>query len=234
MSRSKAVAAAAFLLLVGTISTAVCGVENVGGLFAIGTSARAQGMGGAFCALADDGSAAFYNPAGLSWQHGIEMSSLFVQQFGGVAYGTVTVAVPYAGFSVSFLDSGPIPTNDGSVRYASQGVAGSIGVPIGPLGLGVRWRFFRLSSPSSGQGWAVDPAILVVTKSVRIGLMVEGLFSVPVTYESRAEEAFGRSLRIGAALVFEPTRSVLWNATFEASGLFSALAKLAVGLETWI
>ena len=234
MSRNKAVAAVGILLLAGAIPMAVWGVENVGGLFAIGTSARAQGMGGAFCALADDEGAVFYNPAGLSWQHGIGLSSLFVQQFGGVAYGTVTVAVPYAGFSVSFLDSGPIPTNDGSVRYASQGVAGSIGVPVGPLGLGVRWRFFRLSSPSSGQGWAVDPAILVVTESVRIGLMVEGLFSAPVTYESREEEAFGRSLRIGAALLLEPTRSVLWNATFEASGLFSALAKLAVGLETWI
>ena len=234
MSRNKAVAAIVIVLLAGAIPMAVCGVENVGGLFAIGTSARALGMGGAFCALADDEGAVFYNPAGLGWYSGIGLSSLFVQQFGGVAYGTVTVAVPYARFSVSFLDSGPIPTSNGSTRYASQGVTGSIGVPLGPVGFGVRWRFFRLSSPSSGQGWALDPALLVMTETVRIGLMVEGLFSVPVSYESGAEETFGRSLRLGAALRLEPVRSVRWNATFEASGLFSGLAALAVGLEAWI
>jgi len=41
---------------------------------------RAQGMGGAFCAVADDGSALFFNPAGISFQPGttFQMDSLVV------------------------------------------------------------------------------------------------------------------------------------------------------------
>jgi len=222
------------LLLVGVIAFVTAGVENVGGIFSIGTSARALGLGGAFCALADDEAAAFHNPAGLSWYKGIGLSSLFVQQFGGIAYGTVTVALPYVGFSVALLDSGPISTGDGSFRYASQGVSASFGIPVGPVGIGGRWRFFRVSSPMSGQGWVLDPALIVVTETVRIGLLFEGLISSPMAYESGAEEAFGQSLRLGAALKLEPTRGVSWNASFEASGLFTALAQLAAGLEAWI
>jgi len=34
---------------------------------------RAMGMGGAFAAVADDGSALFYNPAGIAFQRGFRM-----------------------------------------------------------------------------------------------------------------------------------------------------------------
>ncbi|MBI2820936.1 MAG: hypothetical protein HYX74_01805, partial [Acidobacteria bacterium] len=42
--------------------------------------ARAMGMGGAFVSIADDGSALFYNPAGIAFQKGLrlEMDSLVV------------------------------------------------------------------------------------------------------------------------------------------------------------
>ncbi|MGB2982352.1 MAG: hypothetical protein WBC63_00650 [Candidatus Bipolaricaulia bacterium] len=233
MSRWARVVAIASLIAVASVGPALA-VENVGGIFAIGTSARAQGLGGAFCALADDEGAVFHNPAGLSWYSGVGLSSLFIQQFGGVAYGTVTLAAPYVGFSASFLDSGTIPTDEGSFRYASQGITGSLGIPIGPVGIGLRWRFLRVSSPASGQGWALDPALMVVAEGIRIGLLYEGAFSSPISYASGTEEAFGRSLRLGAALQLEPAHGVLWNAAFEAVGLFSSTSSLAVGLETWI
>lgn len=222
------------LLLTGGIVSPAVAVENVAGLFAIGASARALGLGGAFCALADDEGGVFHNPAGLGQLEGINLSTLFVQQFGGVSFGTVTVGVPYVGVSVLVLDSGLIPTADGSIRYSSQGVVGSAGVPLGPVGLGVRWRLFRLSSPFEGQGWALDPAVLIATETIRIGFIFEGAISSPVAYEGGAEEAFDRSLRLGAALALEPADDVRWNATFEAGGLFSGGADLAAGLEAWI
>ena len=52
-----------------------------GSAFAINElGARAQGMGGAFTSIADDGSALFYNPAGIAFQKGLklEMDSLVV------------------------------------------------------------------------------------------------------------------------------------------------------------
>jgi len=208
--------------------------ENAAGLFGIGASARALGLGGAFCALADDEGAVFHNPAGLPALEGLALSSLFVQHFGGVAYGTATLAIPYVGLSGFFLDSGPIPIDGGSIRYASQGLAASAGLPIGPAGVGLRWRFYRVSNPIRGEGWALDPALLIVVDGLRIGFLYEGALSSPIAYESGTEETFEQALCLGAALTLEPGQGVLWNAVFEASGLFSPTASLAAGLEAWI
>ncbi len=222
------------LVLAGATATTMPAAENVAGLFAIGASARALGLGGAFCALADDEGSVFHNPAGLGWLEGLNLSTLFVQQFGGIAYGTVTLAVPYVGFSAMFLDSGAIPTDGASIRYTSQGVVGSLGIPIGPIGIGARWRFFLLSSPFEGQGWSLDPAILVATDGVRIGFLYEGAFSSPISYDGGAKESFDQSLRLGAAVTLEPADEVIWRATVEAAGLFSGRGTLTGGLETWI
>jgi hypothetical protein len=212
----------------------VSAVENVGSLFDLGTSARVLGLGGAFCAVADDESAVFYNPGGLARQERIGVTSMFVQHFGGVAYGSITVALPYVGFSALFLDSGPIPTAGGTTRYASQGVTASLGVPIGPVAVGARWRFFRVSAPTSGRGWAIDPSVLLDVGGVRVGLLWEGPLSAPVEYVSGPDEPFERSLTLGAALRLEPMEDVVWNMSFQASRLFAASSALAMGLEAWI
>jgi len=208
--------------------------EGVGSIFALGSSGRALGMGGAFLALADDEGCVLYNPAALGWYEGIGLTSLVASGFGGIVHGVVGFAVPYLGADVVFLDSGAIPTGSGSFRYASQGVVGAAGIPIGPVAIGVRGRWLRVSSPIEGSGWAVDPAILVATGSIRVGLMVEGALSEPVVYGSGAEEGWDRTVRLGAALTLAPSADVLWSASFEAIDLFSTSAHLAAGLEAWI
>jgi hypothetical protein len=231
---SKRAIVALGVLVWCAVSVTAFAAENVAGIFAIGTSARALGLGGAYCALSDDEGAVFHNPAGLARLNGIGISSMFVQEFGGVAYGTAAVALPYVGFAAAFLDSGAIPTSSGTTRYSSQGISASLGFPFGPLGFGARWRFFRVSSPTSGRGWAIDPALLLDAEGVRIGLLYEGLLSAPVEYSSGPSEAFERSLTLGAALTLDPIDDVRWNASFQASRLFSASAALAFGLEAWI
>ena len=65
-----------------------------GSAFAINElGVRAQGMGGAFTSVADDGSALFYNPAGIAFQKGlqIQMDSLVVV---GLFRYTPTIAPP--------------------------------------------------------------------------------------------------------------------------------------------
>jgi len=231
MNRRPILVTAVALLATALAAT---GAENVAGIFGIGTSGRALGLGGAFAALADDEGAVFHNPAALGRYSGIGVSSLFARQFGGVSYGSLTVAVPYGGLAVSFLDSGAIATSDGVIRYASQGIVGSVGLPVGPVSFGVRSRFFRLSAPSTGHGWSIDPALLVETSIVRVALLYESALSSPVEYESGASEAWTQSLRLGVAVTLTPAQGVLWNATFEAAGLFSSLAHVALGLEAWI
>jgi len=225
-------AAVALILVLTGFSAAA--TENVGGLFNIGSSARGQGLGGAYSALVDDESATLYNPAALGRYKGIGLSSIFARQFGGVAYGSVGFAAPYVGIDFLFLDSGPIAAGEGAFSYSSQGIVAAAGIPLGNAGFGIRWRYFHVASPFSGSGWAIDPAFLVVTDTLRVSILYEAAVSKPVGYSTGGSDPWDSSIRIGLALTLSPASDVRWNATFEASGLFSSAAALSAGIEAWI
>lgn len=221
-------------VIIGAMAVPAGAYEGVGNLFSLGSSGRGLGIGGAFMALADDEGSVLYSPAALGWYRKFGITSLLASGFGGTAHGVIGFAMPYFGVNAFLLDSGSIPTNDGSFHYASRGVVASLGVPIGPVALGVRGRLLRVSSPTRGSGWAVDPALLVSTGAIRAGLMFEGALSGPVVYETGSDEGWDRSIRLGTSITLSPSPGVSWSASFEAVGLFSTSPHLAAGLETWI
>ena len=222
------------LLTVSTIAWSGWGIEFTGSAFDLGASARGLGLGGAFTALVDDETAVIHNPAALGKFTSVGLSSLYVRQFGGISYGSVSIAMPWFGINMSLVDSGLIPSVQGAFRYTSQAITLSGGVPIGPVGIGLRWRYLHISAPSSGSGWTIDPALLVDAGRIRVAAMLESAFSAPVSYESGASESFNPSLRLGVAAILSPSPDVWWNAAFEASGLFTSQVGFAAGLETWI
>ncbi len=232
MNGFRGLALVALILLLSAFSAGA--VENVGGLFDIGISARGEGLGGGYSALVDDETAVLYNPAALGWYKGLGLSSIFTRQFGVASYGSIGLAGSYVGIDLLFLESGPISSGDDTFNYASQGIVAAIGIPLGNAAVGIRWRYLNVSSPFTGSGWAIDPAILVVTDTVRVALLYEGAASAPVGYSTGGSDPWESSLRLGLALTLSPTPGVLWNATFEASGLFSSASALSGGIETWI
>ncbi len=232
MKRWAVVLVAVGLLMMG--SAQLVAVEGVGAIFSLGSSGRALGMGRAFLALADDEGSVLHNPSGLGRYEGVGLTSLVARGFGGTVHGAIGLVVPYFGVSVLVLDSGPIPTEAGTLRYASQGVVGAIGLPMGPVSFGVRGRLLRVSSPVEGSGWSVDPAILVSTGSIRAAVMVEAAASSPMVYATGTSEAWEPSVRVGAGFSVSPSDDVVWNATFEAAGLFTSLPQATAGVEAWI
>jgi hypothetical protein len=78
-----------------------------------GVGERAQGMAGAFVAVADDASAVFWNPAGLGWPTG----SIFDAQF-GVADKTVFFAAALPSLGLSYYR---LPTVSPSERRQNEG-----------------------------------------------------------------------------------------------------------------
>jgi hypothetical protein len=66
-------------------SPALAGGKYAAEFLRIGVGARALGLGGAFVAIADDGSAPYWNPAGLACAARPEMLFMHAEQFGSIA-----------------------------------------------------------------------------------------------------------------------------------------------------
>jgi len=228
------IALALILIVVAAASWSGWSVGFTGAAFELGASARGLGLGGAFTALVDDESAVIHNPAALGQLTTVGFSSLYVSQFGGIAYGSISVAMPWVGLNLALLDSGLISSLQEDFRYASQAITISGGIPIGPVNLGIRWRYLHISSPIPGSGWSIDPAILINAGSIQVAALLESAYSVPVSYDSGTDESFDPSLRLGIAATLSPSPDVWWNAAFEASSLFAGQAQFAAGLEAWI
>lgn len=207
---------------------------GVGALFDLGVSASSLGVGGARAAFRDDTAAAALNPAGLAWVDGVGIESLYVSQFGGVAYGAVAFAAPYLGVAASLVDSGWIPSGDSGFRFAAQGIAAAGAVPLGPVALGTRCRFVRVGAPFGGHGVALDAALLVELGTVRVGAICDAIASLPMVYDGDLREAWRAELSFGAALTLTPMDEVVWTITTDVDGILRGPWRAIGGLEVWI
>jgi len=83
-----------FWLLPATVG-AQAKVGTTGAQFLeLGVSARAMGMAEAFTAVADDISAVYYNPAGLTSLYGREVAATYINMPADVGYGFVAFGMP--------------------------------------------------------------------------------------------------------------------------------------------
>lgn len=106
------------ILIAGLTPSEVAAQAKVGTTGAqfleLGVSARSMGMGGAFTAVANDVSAVYYNPAGLTSLLGTEVMATYVDMPAGVQYGFVAYGLPLEsvggvlGFAMYALTSGPM------------------------------------------------------------------------------------------------------------------------------
>jgi len=100
------------------ISTPIFAGRYAGDFMMVGSGVKALGMGGAFSALADDGSAIYWNPAGLSLQRDSEVSAMHAFLYGGLAsYNHFTYVQPLPnevtiGFNVTRLSVSSVPYFD--------------------------------------------------------------------------------------------------------------------------
>lgn len=84
--------------------------EYAGEFMAIGVGARALAMGGAFCAVADDASSVYWNPAGMATMKGVEVSSIKLIDQSGIDSNYTYLSMAYniggkeGAFGLSFLN----------------------------------------------------------------------------------------------------------------------------------
>lgn len=216
------------------LSLGALAAGDIGALFDLGTSARSLGVGGARVAFPDDVAAVSLNPAALAWVRDLGVASLYVEQFGGVGYGSLEFSAPYMGLGVSFLDSGWIASGATQFRYASQSFSCAAAVPIGPVALATRWRFLRVGSPYEAHGWAFDAAMLVRFGDVRAGAIMDSAVSSPVVYQGGETEPWRRDIALGASWMTEPFDDVRCALAADVSGVLTGAWRLVGGIEAWV
>ncbi len=155
----------------------------------LGVSARAMGMAEAFVAVADDISAAYYNPAGLTYLYGREAAFTYIKMPADINYGFAALGLPLEsiggvlGIGMYALSSGTIdetdhfraPTgrtfvwNDFSLavsysRYLTDRF--SIGITVKYIG--------EFVHDYSASGWAADVGTLYNTgfRGFKIGMVI--------------------------------------------------------------
>jgi hypothetical protein len=151
-------------LLAATLPLTVCeAVDKYAGEFLkLGVGARALGMGGAFASVADDASAIYWNPAGLTFLRQGQAMGMHAEHFGGeIGHDFLTVAYPLRG--AGRADEGIVAigwdrvavddievTLDGLLDYGQDGVPGTgdLGENDGDYTLGETFDYskFRMES----------------------------------------------------------------------------------------
>lgn len=100
--RGKIGIIAAALVLGGWTAEESQGTRYAGEFLEIGVGGRALGLGGAYCALADDPSSFYWNPAGLARVPGISIWGMYANQFGTLGdplaqHSVLGIAIPITG-----------------------------------------------------------------------------------------------------------------------------------------
>jgi hypothetical protein len=225
-ARSGARPAAALLATLSLLVLAdgALATRYAGEFLRIGAGARALGMGSAFAGLADDGTAAFWNPAGLATLPQRQVNAMHAEQFGSIVqYDFVSYATPIGGpgkprqgLAVSLLRLGvsDIPDTRG-LEILDQNGNGVFDYPEDRL-LVDESRFVFDSDN--------DVAILLgYAREVRPGLSLGGTFKVVRQWlgDSLRSNGFGADLgalwvgprgwSAGAILRDATTTQILWN-----------------------
>lgn len=107
-------------LLLATVSPSFASDKGAGTTAAnflkIGIGARAASMGGAFTALADDGTSLYWNPAGLCQVENTQVLATYNMHFQEINQGYLSLAFPMlggtAGVAFSYVDMGRIEGRD--------------------------------------------------------------------------------------------------------------------------
>lgn len=208
-------AVARSFLLVAVILPAqislLCAAQSSSAQFLrLGFGARAIGMGEAFTAVADDGAALYYNPAGLAGESaGKDFSFSHALHVQGTAVSQISFSQrPYA-FALTWFSAGQLEGRDananitGNFTARDMAVSAGRGFALGNLKAGISGKFISQKIKNSGAAaFASDLGLLYIFPGTpyTLGASVSNLgtkvkfdeesFPLPLTFKAGAAAAF--------------------------------------------
>lgn len=217
------------LLLLGT-SIIAEDYSNVASFWDLGMGARPLAMGGAFVGLADDGSALFFNPAGLAWSDGFSILSSGEIRPYTASYGQVSACVGNLGVGIHYFDFGEVPETDefgnviGAFSYRNYRVIAGTGITASDLpyisdmplagsiafGLSVKLLVVNTLEAGDAVAFAVDLPFLMRVESppfgqpyitrFAYGVLLQNVLGAPISYESGHSEDWIKKVILGGSI----------------------------------
>ncbi len=174
----------------------------------MGVGARALGMGGAFTAISDDATAAYWNPAGLIKIENIEATFMYAANMGvdrQLNYFAYTHWLGMGGLGISWLNAGlsDMPWRDdvgdllGTKDFAANAIMFSYGMEMGNLMVGATAKILHEDvMDGANTGFGLDlGGMFGVTDNVTAGLMIRDIGSQYGDVDVPLNWRFGTAVR---------------------------------------
>lgn len=178
-------------IIVGSLTAAVSVANEtaVTPFLNIGISARAIGMGDAFCGLANDGSAVFYNPAGLNQRRDTEIlfayNHLYLDTYQG-AFGlarkigkrrSIGLAMSYLQTKNIEARTGPTDEPESFISASNALLSLSYAQTVATrfrIGLGLKTIYEKLHEESAN-AFAFDMGTMYTIRNFGVGIAVQNI-----------------------------------------------------------
>ncbi len=230
--------------------------EYAAEMLSIGVGARPMAMGGAFVAVANDATAAYWNPAGLCFIRTMEMSTIHrsegTRELSGVGYDFFNVAVNmrgYGAWAVSYITHsvGDIPhtsavpsdgkpyTDLGVFQAQDNALLVSGGRRVGDLiavGGSLKYLWSKIFT-AKATGFGMDAGLLVKPwKKFSVGLNVQDIGG-SVSWSNtptNPKDSIPVNVKVGTAFIQRVRRHMI-GVSFDVDTKYNPI--LRYGLEYW-
>jgi hypothetical protein len=225
---------AALLLAACLFATAAPTVVVAGTSEQVPLGARAIGMGGAFSAVTDDGTALFWNPAGLVQLGHQELGFTRADLYGtGIVENCATFVLPLSYRSAAAIDWYHSGFDDDELAFGENRFDLAYAYRFTPsFAAGITGKFLTRgidldgSTVRQGRGTGMDLGILVAPiERLRIGLVAQDVTGTRLHYtEGGANVVYPRNLRLGGSWSFRDGSTVAMDVD----------DRIHLGAEAWI
>ncbi len=176
--------------------------------------ARPAALGASYIALADDGYAAYWNPAGLPGLRHQEINTMRADLFGtGFLTSYLSYAIPFNdryGAAVDWVNQG---FDDSELAYSQNRLGFALGTRFNDwlaVGGSAKWYRFDaglegignpLDFSGTGSGWGFDASLLLKPfAGISLGLLSQDLTGTEITYNNGlSQPLYPFKMRLGAA-----------------------------------
>ena len=210
--------------------------------FKTGVGARALAMGGAFVAVADDATAALWNPAGLAQLADTRLAGMSTDLFGmGITHQYVGAVTTFANLGIGLgweraaidgqiVDGAGDPGN--AFTWVEQAIVGSLAtnvMDIAMVGANVKYYLADSGLGDSGSGFGFDLGLLVSLGDMFvIGVNAMDLAGSSIAWDGGAKDVVSGLYKAGLAVKLADGQFIL-AADVDFDG--SDLGDMHVGME---